>query len=69
MAQTKLTDEQRAVCAAVGVSEADFLKALEAAPVIQSELTNEQRAVCAAVGISEAAFLKVWKEDLAHGRA
>jgi phage I-like protein len=52
---TGLTDEQRAVCAAVGVSEAAFLKASTSAPAAQ--LTAEQQATCRALGVPEANFL------------
>jgi len=58
----KLTDEQRAVCAAIGVSEEAFAKALVAPPA-HPGLTDEQRAVCAAIGVSEEAFHKTLTDE------
>ncbi|HEX4196745.1 MAG TPA: hypothetical protein VHZ26_04825 [Caulobacteraceae bacterium] len=52
---TGLTDEQRAACAAIGVSEAAFLKA--AAPAPATKLTVDEQAACRALGVSEADFL------------
>lgn len=61
---TDLTDEQRAVCAAVGVSEAAFLSAATSAPA--TKLTADQQAICQALGVPEVNFLAAMKRKEPH---
>jgi hypothetical protein len=67
MTRAGITNEQRAICAAVGVSEAAFLSAAAAMVSAQSKLTDEERKVCQAIGITEDSFLRTKEAQAARG--
>lgn len=56
-----LTSEERAICAAVGVSPAAFLKARDGDKFkasVRARLSDEERAICSALGVNEIEFLE-----------